>query len=383
MSKKRKNAGVRRYLTLLIVLVLVATGILVAAVIKGGMNTEEPIDIVEDDTDKEKEDEKDPEPEPEPEPEIVEITLSAAGDCTLGNTQLQGYERSFIEVYDNQGPEYFFKGVLPVFSADDMTLVNFEGVLTEATDHPEKAFNMKGRPEFIKILPLSSIECVGFANNHRLDYYEKGANDTIELFKENNITYAVNDTYAIYEVKGIKIGYVAVNALNMSGVMDYLTNGYEYLKNEGCAVTIAFAHWGIEGDHISNSTQEDLAHKMIDMGYDLVLGAHPHVLQGVEIYNGKPIIYSMGNFCFGGNRNPSIKETMIYQQKFTFVDGVLQDGLDAWIIPCTLSSVSSKNDFQPTIRTGEEGDKILRMIESYSEKFKTKIDTDGHISRSE
>ena len=105
------------------------------------------------------------------------------------------------------------------------------------------------------------------------------------------------------------------------------------------------------------------------------------VIQGIEIYNGKPIVYSMGNFCFGGNRNPAVKETMIYQQTFTFIDGIKQEGLNAKVIPCTISSVSSRNDFQPTIRDGERGQEILQMIESYSANYGTRIDADGYISK--
>ena len=93
----------------------------------------------------------------------------------------------------------------------------------------------------------------------------------------------------------------------------------------------------------------DVPGLVIDAGADAVIGTHPHVLQGMEYYRGKPIIYSLGNFCFGGNKNPADKNTAIYQQAFTLINGELQQGIDAQIIPCTLSSVSSYNDFRPTV----------------------------------
>ena len=95
------------------------------------------------------------------------------------------------------------------------------------------------------------------------------------------------------------------------------------LREEGADLVIACCHWGIEGDHYPNDYQQKLAHQVIDWGADLLVGTHPHVLQGMELYNGKMICYSLGNFCFGGNRNPKDKDTAIYEQTFTFVDGVL------------------------------------------------------------
>ena len=92
-------------------------------------------------------------------------------------------------------------------------------------------------------------------------------------------------------------------------------------------------HWGIERQYLANKNQTDLAHQLVDAGCDLVLGSHPHVLQTMEVYKGKMIAYSQGNFCFGANRNPKDKETMIYQQTFTFVDGVLQSGVNVHVIP--------------------------------------------------
>jgi len=245
---------------------------------------EEPADLVED------------EPEEEPEPEVVSITLSAAGDVTLGNTQLQGYEGTFVEMYDNEGPAYFLSGVLPVFSEDDMTLVNFEGVLTEATEKMEKEFNLKGSPEYMQILNEGSVECVAFSNNHYMDYFEEGFNDTIDGFNNYGITYASDDVVAIYEVKGIKMGVIAVNTSHGESVKDTVEAGLSKLTEAGANVKIVYIHWGVELDHYPQSKHVDLGHDFVDMGADLVLGAHPHVPQGIEIYNGKVICYSLGNF---------------------------------------------------------------------------------------
>ena len=140
------------------------------------------------------------------------------------------------------------------------------------------------------------------------------------------------------------------------------------------------SHWGIEGDHYPNDYQQAAAHRIIDWGADLVVGNHPHVLQGMEVYNGKMICYSLGNFCFGGNKNPADKNTAIYQQAFTLINGELQPGIDAQIIPCTLSSVSSYNDFRPTVASGEKAQEICNLMNTYSQNCSNiEIDELGNL----
>ena len=97
-----------------------------------------------------------------------------------------------------------------------------------------------------------------------------------------------------------------------------------------------------------------------------MVGHHPHVLQGIEEYNGKNIVYSLGNFCFGGNRNPLDKDTMIFQQTFTFANGELVQDNVKNIIPCSLSSVKEYNDYQPTILEGSESERVLQKIQELS-----------------
>lgn len=319
-----------------------------------------------------------PSPTPIPEPEVISLTVSAAGDVSLGILQIHGYAGTFREMYDMQEPDYFFQNVRDIFEADDMTIVNFEGVLTESTDLVEKQYNIKGDPAYIEILPLGGIEAVSFGNNHRMDYGQQGSDDTVALFEENNIPYAYDDTPGIYETQGIRIGFVSVNEVyDGEAVEVWLEDGIEKLKNENVNLIIACCHWGIERDSYPNDYQQELGKKCIDWGADLVLGCHPHVLQGIEVYNGKFILYSMGNFCFGGNRNPKDKETMIFQQTFTFIDGVKQEDLQARVIPCHISSVMSRNDYCPTPAEDSDRISILERINTLSEPFNTKFAEDG------
>lgn len=122
-----------------------------------------------------------------------------------------------------------------------------------------------------------------------------------------------------------------------------------------------------------------MGHWCIDQGYDLVLGCHPHVLQGIECYKGKYIVYSMGNFCYGGNKNPSDKDSMIFQQTFTFLDGVLQEETSIRAIPCRLSSVTNRNDYCPAILYGEEAEAWAARFNEYSEEFGLTFDAEGYL----
>lgn len=313
-------------------------------------------------------------------PQSVSITITATGDCTLGTTQKQGYSGSFDEEYDkNGGADYFFENVRDIFEQDDLTLINLECSLTTSTDKQEKQWNLKGKPEYIDIITGSFVEAVSMGNNHRLDYGESGLKDTVDLLEDANIVYAYDDIIGRYETKGITIGIVSVNEhYDGTKVEEFLQAGIEQLKEEGTDLIIACCHWGIEGTSRLDDYQVELGYKCIDWGADLVIGNHPHVLQGINVYQGKYIVYSLGNFCFGGNRNPKDKDTAIFQQTFTFTDGVLQMDNDIRIIPCSISSTKKRNNFQPTPATGSEADRIIEKINSYCEDFGLSFGSDGY-----
>lgn len=319
-----------------------------------------------------------PAPTQPPEPEIVQITMTFTGDCTFGRNQKASYSGSYDQFYDEYGPDYFFSKVRDIFEADDITVINLEGSLTKSKDRQDKKWNHKGRPKYVKIMTGSSVEVATMGNNHRLDYGQSGCDETEQVLTENNITYCYDDLYAIYEVKGVKVGFVSVNEVyDKKKVEDWLEEGYHYLRDQGCAIVIACPHWG--GDHTSKieDYQIELGHKLIDMGYDLVVGNHPHVLQAIEYYNDKFIVYSLGNFSYGGNKNPPDKDSGLYQQTFTLVDGQLQADMNGKFIPCSLSGKTSYNNYRPVVRTGEKAEKILNKMNKYSKKFGLALDENG------
>ena len=317
------------------------------------------------------------------EPVITTLTLTATGDCTLAKTQAQSYDGSFYEYYDSYGADWFFDGVRDIFSQDDLTLINLECVLTDTDERVDKEFNLKGKPEYTAIMTGSSVEAVSLGNNHSADYGEQSTLDTEKYLDEAGIVWAIDQELGYYTTAdGIKVGIVSKLIVTYTEEREQmLLDGIEELKANGAQLIVACCHWGTEKEYYPNENQKKVAHDLIDAGADLVIGNHPHVLQGVEVYNGKVICYSLGNFCFGGNKDPSDKNTMIYQQTFTFEDGVLQaeEEPEASIIPCKISSAAGYNDFQPTIAT-ESKQSILDAVNEYSSVLgNVTFDADGTL----
>ena len=313
-------------------------------------------------------------PEKQETPEVQEttITISAAGDCTLGTDEGFNYKRSFKGKYDAvQDPAYFFQNVQPVFAQDDLTIVNMEGTLTEETTREPKQFAFKGDAEYAKILTAGAVETANLANNHSFDYGKKSYEDTITALEAEGISSFGYERTAVMDIKGVKVGLAGVYELaeHIDCKQDLLDN-IASLKEQGAQIIIVSFHWGQEKENVPSDVQVELAHTAIDNGADLVLGHHPHVLQGIEEYKGKNIVYSLGNFCFGGNSAPSDMDTMIFQQTFTVKDGKLQEDNVTNILPCKISSAYEEgyNNYQPILAEGEQKEKIFERLSEYSQK---------------
>lgn len=297
----------------------------------------------------------------------VSFTVSVVGDCTLGTDENFDYDTSLNAYYESYGSEYFFRNVKDIFSADDLTIANFEGTLTDSEEREEKQFAFKAPAEFSSILSDGAVEAVTLANNHSHDYGEQGFADTLAALDQEGITHFGYDETAVIEVKGIKVGLVGIYELkDHLERTEQLKQNIAKVKEQGAVITIVIFHWGNEKEEIPDSNQTTLGRLAIDEGADLVCGHHPHVLQGIETYKEKNIVYSLGNFCFGGNSYPSDMDSMIFQQTFTVdKNGVAADN-NTNIIPCSISSDYDYNNYQPTPAEGEEADRIMDKIEERS-----------------
>lgn len=331
--------------------------------------------------------------------------LSFVGDNVLGDYKGSSgatFNAKFEEVGGDLG--YFSLGVREVLQADDLSIGNMEGVLS---DKPlknafDKPFSFKGASKYAKILTTAGFEAMNIANNHSRDYGKQGFEDTITHLRAQHLAVFGEGIVHIYEVNGIKIGLAGHRGWNL-GIKPQVAREIKALRDQGAKLVIFTFHWGEERQHYPNAAQRELAHFTIDSGADMVIGHHPHVLQGVETYKGKKIVYSLGNFIYGGAKNPADKDSMIYQTRFIrldsarkrrefiedlhfdacaqeaylekpFIKGVERvDELGDFVlvhsvIPVSISSTPSYNDYSPRIYANDSKgfDRVLRRLESYS-----------------
>ena len=366
LQKKMRQQKIRRQKALLIgigLLLLFLLSMSTSACITRNRKAKEAAAQAEQKKAQEKEAKKETKKAVDP----VSLTVSVVGDCTLGTDEAFDYSTSLNAYFDNYESSYFLQNVKPIFSADDLTIANFEGTLTESDAREDKTFAFKAPASFAKILTDGNVEAVTTANNHSHDYGEQGFTDTLNALEAEGITHFGYDETAVMNIKGIKVGLVGIYELK-----DHLERTQQVkdniakVKAEGAQLVIVIFHWGNEKEEVPDSNQMTLGRLAIDEGADLVCGHHPHVLQGIETYKGKNIVYSLGNFCFGGNSAPSDMDSMIFQQTFTITENGVQADNVTNIIPCSISSEYGYNNYQPTPAEGEEAQRIRNKIEERS-----------------
>ncbi|WP_432663579.1 CapA family protein [Wukongibacter baidiensis] len=304
------------------------------------------------------------------------ITISFAGDCTIGYDENFPYTNSFPFVLEKQmnNYAYFFSKVKPIFEKDDLTLVNLETTFTAKVKKANKKFRFKGDPSYVNILKEGDIEMVNISNNHIYDYLHEGFLETIDTLKKADVLYSGEGYIEYYTVKDITIASIGYRGWS-TNIKPHLAKDIKEAKEKASIVIVSF-HWGNEYTYYPNQTQISLGRFTIDEGADVVVGHHPHVMQGIEKYKEKYIVYSLGNFSFGGNKNPRDKDTFIFQNKFTLIDKKIIKSKEN-IIPCSLSSVKDINNYQPDILKDSEKERVLKRIYKYSRNLKygiTQID---------
>jgi poly-gamma-glutamate synthesis protein (capsule biosynthesis protein) len=310
-----------------------------------------------------------------PNPAPVDFTLDFAGDCTFGTVNGDGGPGRFPYVYSHsREKDYPFHRVHRWFDHDDLTVVNFECTLTDRVATADKQWHFKGPAGYASIFPAGGVDVVGLANNHSHDYLQRGFDDTVANFRRTRVPAFYQDHPYITTIKGVQvvlIGDCTVVGENTTVIDDVPNRVVSEIKRykRPDNIVIIFIHWGSELDTTPRSWQQAMGRQFIDTGADSVIGAHPHVVQGIERYKGKYIAYSLGNFAFGGNSLAGHPETFILRLKCHAEHG--QTAVtEASIVPCLITSTTATNDsgvlinnYQPHPLTGPAAARVTNLVQ--------------------
>ncbi len=295
-----------------------------------------------------------PTPTPTPEPTPEYFTLSFIGDCTLAPHQnTQDY---FNKVGDDYA--YPFANTVQYFADDEYTFANLECTFSDRSLSPVgyPTFYFRAPTSYVNILLEGGVDFVTTANNHLNDFGDKGVEDTYATLDNAGLPYGkVGQAQVVTTKNGIKIGVYCgfnINDGYFVPTTDECVNAINQMKADGAEYIVMAFHWGKELYYKPTQKMIDLAQACIDAGADLIYGTHPHVLGPIVEYNGGIIMYSVVNWSFGGNTQPTDQDTAIIQVTIKRdLDGsITTEGYDS--IPCCVSSNMSGgvgyNDYKPT-----------------------------------
>jgi len=316
--------------------------------------------------------EQKPEENAEPaEQEEPELRFIAVGDIMIG----RGVE---YWIKKNGSYEMAFEKIKYILDEGDVVFGNLECPLTSSTKglNPKGKIVLKGTPESVTALTSAGFNLLSLSNNHIMDYYEKGLFDTMGLLDQNSIIHAgggknIDEArkLAIIEKNGLKIGLLVYTDMaeivfagdpylsfaagpEKSGVAP---RKYELIKEdidkarEQVDLLVISLHWGIEESFRVMPEQVEFAHNLIDDGADIILGHHPHQFQGIELYNGKPIFYSLGNILFDQNESENM-ESFVVDMKYKGTE----------LIELTAVPVRILKKSYVEVQTGKDAENILK-----------------------
>lgn len=291
------------------------------------------------------------------------FTISMVGDCTVGaQYKYRNYKSSFIKKITEAGLDYPFSMVAEMFGQDDLTLANCEGALTNRSlKKGAKEMSLSGPPEFAEVFKLGNVDVCNLANNHGKDFGDKGLADTMAALDAQGIAHFGFEETLILDMKGVRIGFVGYSYPMQDYKMKMYKEKIDDLRAKGCTFIVASAHWGKEDNLNINLQQRDGAPALIDMGADLVWGHGAHVLHPIQIYKGKVICYSLGNFTFGANASPNDDDTAVVQVTYDINPDGTMTARELTAIPF---KVHNNKDFRPyPIEDPEAWDKCIRKLQ--------------------
>lgn len=298
------------------------------------------------------------------------VTITFLGDCTIGGEdRLKQFDYSFDGYLRQYGYDYFFREVQPIIAKDDLTIANLEGCfLNYESAAVEKTYNFRGSKDYVQVLTGSSVEAVSIANNHIMDYGYDGVTHTVNTLDAASLpwfgTFEAREQTWVWQRDDIKIGFVSMEiSYWYYRHRNLLKSQVQALRDEGCDVVICVMHGGEEYRARHLRIQEQFAHAVLDYGADIIVGHHPHVLQGVEVRDGKTICYSIGNFVFGGNAKVRAPYTAMFQFTLSFSEAGDYLGHQLNIIPALPSGDKENNNYQPVLATGTDAETVMAQIQ--------------------
>lgn len=299
------------------------------------------------------------------------VTVTFGGDAVLGTREAwMKREDAFPAFIEQNGMAYPFSGLREIFAGDDLTMVNLECVLkaNKAGEDKEKWYRFRGMPSWAQILTEGSIEHVNIANNHYIDYGSAGKKATREALEAAGIPYSGYGYTWIFEKDGHKIGFAGIRETTYFQGKGKVAEEIRALREAGCDVIVYTSHWGVEYSAAHNDIQTEIARAAVEAGADLVIGGHPHVVQGITEMNGTPIIWSLGNLMFGGTIELTEFDALTVQVRFVFEDGAYA-GCVFELIPVMVSGRAAEgiNDYRPVPAEGADKYRILQKIQADSD----------------
>lgn len=315
--------------------------------------------------------------EPEEEPELP-TTIVFTGDVLLSSYVQNNYDSGGISgVLDQE--------LLNLLNGADITMINNEFPFsTRGTQAEDKQYTFRVNPSYVTALQEMGVDVAGLANNHVLDYGTDALEDTFTTLENAGIAYtgagrSYEDACRLirFEKNGKSFGFLAASRVipvvswnvenGAPGVFctydtTHLVEEIKKAKQQ-CDYVFVAVHWGVEHTDELTGYQPVMARQFIDAGADGVIGSHPHVLQGMEFYQGKPIFYSLGNFIF----NREIERTAAVEITVT-----PENEMQIRLIPA-----SAENAYTHSV-TGEEAQAIFRYLDDLSET--ATVDENGLVS---
>lgn len=310
-----------------------------------------------------------------------ELTIAAVGDIMLGHRAAPWLTR--------EGPGYYFASVLPELQRAGVVVANLECPLsTRGTAVPDKKFTLRAAPGAVAALQAAGIKAVTLANNHILDFGPLALQDTLQTLGENGIVFsgagmdlADARTPSFLRVNGMTLAFLSYSLTfplefyastgrpgTAPGYKDYVRKDIEAVRSRADLVIVSF-HWGAELMTAAKDYQQELGRLAVDWGADLVLGHHPHVLQELEVYRGRLIAYSLGNFVFGSESDKTNWSIILL---CTFKGKTL---VRVEAVPLDVNNY--RVAYQPRVLSGAKAEAVLEGINQASARFRTKLDLLG------